>query len=570
MTLDYNIVVGGKAGQGMQTIADVLGKLFVRGGYEVFGSQDYMSRIRGGHNFSMLRVCDHEVLSQKPAIDLLIALDKETIDRHLAEVAAMGVVFYDGESVKVDTNDKRFVSISWDSIAVQIGGNKIYSNIVAVGACIGLWKYDLDLLNQLIKETFHKKDPKIVETNLRVALQGYDLTKNAKNGIQIMRKAASGKMFITGIDAIGLGALSSGIKFYSGYPMTPSTGLLNFVAAKADDFGIVVEQAEDEIAAVNMAVGASYAGVRAMTGTSGGGFCLMTEGVSLIGCIEVPLVLMLGQRPGPSTGLPTRTEQGDLEFALYSGQGEFPRFIFAPRTPEDAYYLTQKAFNVADKYQVLSIIMSDQHLADSNWTLTKFDTKKIPIERHLLSAEELQKINLYQRYAPSETGVSPRTIPGASDHLVIVDSDEHDKDGHITEDLQWRETIVKKRLSKYSAMIQEIAPPLKHGHEKATIVLVGWGSTYGAMKEAVDRLMAKGSKVTMLHFNELWPLPVDSIKKELEHYEKIVAVENNATAQFMRILTSQTGIMPTHTILRFNGQPFNPDLIVNEFEKVVR
>jgi 2-oxoglutarate ferredoxin oxidoreductase subunit alpha len=569
MNLDYNIVIGGKAGQGLQTISDALSKLFLRGGHEVFTSQDYMSRVRGGHNFFMIRVSDQPIGAQKPKIDLLIALDQETVDLHWPDLEPEAFVFYDGESVHLSREDKRLISIPWDKVASTIGGNTIFANTVAVGACCGLLNFDLSLLAGLLQEAFAKKDLKIIETNLKCAKAGYELTKILKSKVSIQSGNTTGKMYINGSEAIGLGAIASGVKFYSGYPMTPSTGILNYIAGKADDFSIVVEQAEDEIAAINFAAGAAYAGVRAMTATSGGGFCLMTEGVSLIGSIEVPVVIVLGQRPGPSTGLPTRTEQGDLEFALYAGQGEFPRFIFAPRTPEDAFYLTQKAFNLADKYQVLALIMSDQHLADSGWTLAKFDPEKTKIERHLLDEQTLAGLKEYRRYDLSETGVSPRTIPGASRHLVIADSDEHDNRGHITEDLSWREEIVKKRLAKYKYMREEISLPLKYGDSAAKTVLVGWGSTYGAMKEAVDILKAKNRKVAMLHFNELWPLPADYLGRELSKYDNIVAVENNATAQFMRIISGQTGILPTHKILRFNGQPFYPQLIADIFQKEV-
>lgn len=569
MNLDYNIIIGGKAGQGLQTISDALSKLFLRGGYEVFTSQDYMSRVRGGHNFFMIRVSDQPVGAQKPKIDLLIALDQETIDLHWLDLEPEAFVFYDGESVHLSREDKRLISIPWDKIASTIGGNTIFANTVAVGACCGLLNFDLSLLSGLLHEVFAKKDPKIIETNLKCAEAGFELAKNLKSKVSIKPGKTTGKMYINGSESIGLGAIASGVKFYSGYPMTPSTGILNYIAGKADEFKIVVEQAEDEIAAINFVAGAAYTGVRAMTATSGGGFCLMTEGVSLIGSIEVPVVVVLGQRPGPSTGLPTRTEQGDLEFALSAGQGEFPRFIFAPRTPEDAFYLTQKAFNLADKYQVLAMIMSDQHLADSGWTLEKFNTEKIQIERYLLSQQELADLKEYRRYDLSATGVSPRTIPGASRHLVIADSDEHDHKGHITEDLQWREEIVKKRLAKYKYMKEEISLPKKYGDNSAETVLIGWGSTYGAMKEAIDILIAKNKKVVMLHFNELWPLPADYLSRELSKYENIVAVENNATAQFMRIISGQTGILPTHNILRFNGQPFYPQLIVDLFQKEV-
>jgi 2-oxoglutarate ferredoxin oxidoreductase subunit alpha len=374
-------------------------------------------------------------------------------------------------------------------------------------------------------------------------------------------------MLISGNDAIGLGAIASGVKFYSAYPMTPSTGIMNYIAGKEEEYGIIVEQAEDEVAAINMALGASFAGARAMTGTSGGGFALMVEGLSLAGITETPVVIALAQRPGPATGLPTRTEQGDLQFALHTAHGEFPRVIFAPGTPEQAFYLTNKAFGIAEKYQIPVILLTDQYLADSEWTFNTFDLGKIHYSDHRLRGDALKNLPDYKRHAFTETGVTPLGIPGDSKHLVVTDSDEHDEEGHIIEDGETRIKMMDKRLFKKLPHIREdIAPPLSYGSDNPDILLAGWGSTYGLLKEAVD-VLSKDMNTGMLHFSEIYPFP--EVEKFdylslLKNAKAALCIENNATSQFARLMRAETGFEFKIKINKYDGRPFMLDSLLGE------
>ncbi len=569
--MDYTIKVGGEAGQGIQTIGGTLARLFARAGYHVFTHQDYESRVRGGHNFYQVRFSDKPVIASRIKIDILVALDRESIDRYEGDLSDEGRIVYDSSSLKQKFDKPAFLDIPFSTLAVEQGGSKIMSNIVAVGAVLGMLGMDLDLLNSIIQDAFKKKKDDIVTGNIKAAKAGHDYAETACESCSYSVSGHRGndqpKMLIAGNEAIGFGAVASGLKFYSAYPMTPSTGIMNYIAGKEEEFGIIVEQAEDEIAAVNMALGASFAGVRAMTGTSGGGFALMTEGLSLAGITETPVVIALAQRPGPATGLPTRTEQGDLQFALHAGHGEFPRVIFAPGTPEEAFYLTNKAFELTEKYQVPVIIMTDQYLADSQWTYDKFDLTKVAYTDYRLSGEKLRNMTEYKRYAYTETGITPLAIPGESEHLVVADSDEHDEEGHIIEDGETRVSMMKKRLfNKLPHIRREIAPPLYYGSEDADIVLTGWGSTYGVLKETVD-LLSGSQSIAMLHFSELYPMPLTDKMDYVSILKKAgrtVCIENNATGQFARLLRAETGVEFSSGINKYDGRPFTVDELTGE------
>jgi 2-oxoglutarate ferredoxin oxidoreductase subunit alpha len=444
------------------------------------------------------------------------------------------------------------------------------ANSVAVGAILGLFGLDIDVFAAIAESAMHKKGEGVIATNITVAQAGLDfvlLNYPDIDSFKITQPQEKGLMLINGNQAIGLGALLSGCRFFAAYPMTPSTSIMVYLAGKAKEYGIIVEQAEDEIAAINMALGASFGGVRAMTATSGGGYALMTEGVSLAGITETPIVIAEVQRPGPATGLPTRTEQGDLFFVLYGGHGEFPRVVLTPGTPEQAFYLTNKAFHLAEKYQIPVIIMSDQYLADSEWTFSGFDAEQLLYEDFRLRGESLRETPSYQRYQYTENGVSPLAVPGEPKHLVVVDSDEHDEDGHIIEDAQTRTAMVEKRLHKKMPLLrQEIAPPTFHGDGQARILLVGYGSTYGVMKEAVDILSEK-QPTGMLHFSEVCPFPlVDEFDyvAVLKQAALAVCVENNATGQFARLIRMETGFEFAACINKYDGRPFGLDTLLGE------
>ena len=572
--MDYTIKIGGEAGQGIQTIGDTLARVFSRTGYHVFTHQDYESRIRGGHNFFQIRFSDKPVMSSRKKIDILVALDKESIPLHEKELSESGQIIYDSASLKQKYDKPQFLDIPFVNLAVEHGGNKIMANTVATGAVLGMLGMELGILLGIIKDIFGKKGEDIIKANGDAAVAGHDFA--VKQCITCSFSAAplaKPRMLIAGIDSIGLGAVASGCKFYSAYPMTPSTGIMNYIAGKGKEYGIIVEQAEDEIAAINMALGASFAGVRAMTGTAGGGFALMVEGLSLAGMTETPIVIALGQRPAPATGFPTRTEQADLNFALYTSHGEFPRVIFAPGTPEQAFYLTNKAFDLAEKYQIPVIIMFDTYLSDSEWTFEGFDVSKLRNTEYRLRGEAMEKLSEYKRHALTESGVSPLAIPGESKNLVVTDSDEHDEEGHIVEDAETRIKMVDKRLFKKLPLIrQEIEPPVLYGDSKPDIVVVGWGSNYGVMRECVDTL-SKNVKIAMLHFSEIYPFPsMDKFDymKILNNAKLTICIENNATGQFARLMRAETGFEFKASINRFDGRPFLLEELLEEIDANIR
>jgi 2-oxoglutarate ferredoxin oxidoreductase subunit alpha len=342
---------------------------------------------------------------------------------------------------------------------------------------------------------------------------------------------------------------------------------MNYLATKEKEYGIVVEQAEDEIAAINMSIGASFAGVRSMTGTSGGGFALMVEGVSLAGMTETPIVIAMGQRPGPATGFPTRTEQWDLQFILSAGHGEFPRLVFAPGSPEQAFSLTNKAFDLAEKYQIPAFILFDTYLSDSQWTYRGFDLSRLRNTDYRIRGEAFQNLAYYKRYGYTESGVSPLAVPGDAGHLVVTDSDEHDENGHIVEDAATRIMMVEKRLLKKLPLIKrEVAAPFLYGDHDPRIVIVGWGSTFGVMKEAVDAL-SRSHRIAMLHFSEVYPLPLterfDYIRL-LRNAKKTICIENNATGQFERLLRAEQGYEFQAHIHKYDGRPFSREELVGE------
>ena len=570
MKTDITIKIAGEAGQGLQTMGQLIAKSLSRRGLNVFASQALQSRIRGGHNCFQIRVSDARVLAPNDTTDILIALDNDS-SCHLQELKKDSIVIFDSSSVKITTDKGIFLDLALEKIAKESAGNKLMANTVAVGAVLGLLECDINILFNLIRESFGLKSRDIAELNIKAAQAGYDnaYKKVPGNCFSLLNCPKSEpKMLMSASESIALGALAAGCKFISAYPMSPSTGIMTYLASKSGEFGIVVEQSEDEIASINIALGASYAGVRAMTASSGGGFALMVEGLSLAGMTETPLVIVDAQRPGPATGLPTRTAQEDLEYVIFAGHGEFPRAVLAPSTIEDAFYCALKAFDLADKYQIPVIILSDQLLADSFSTVEAFDLDSLKIQRHILVDEELKKVKDYKRYQITESGVSPRALPGNPYGLVVVDSDEHDESGHITEDLDFiRPEMVKKRNRKNEDLLKEMAAPLNYGSKSMRNVLIGWGSTFGALKEAVDLLNADNQEASLVHFNQVWPLNKEYFDF-LDKAEFVCVAENNFRGQFARLIASCSGKIIENKINKFNGLPFTAGEIVREYKRL--
>jgi 2-oxoglutarate ferredoxin oxidoreductase subunit alpha len=573
MTNELNILVGGEAGQGVQSVGQILVKTITRSGLNIFADQDYENRVRGGHNFFRIR-CGGKPVSPDEKLDLLVALNRETVDLHRGEVTDGGVIIHDGEQTGIRRRGGSYFSVPLEKIAVETGGNRVMTNTVAAGAVLGLTGFGLDLLESVLRGEFARLDKKIIEGNLAAAGAGYRYAVDNGKGLlkKNLRKKArpDGKMLLNGNESFSLGALVAGCKFISGYPMTPATPILEYFAGKGPDYGAVAVHVEDEISAVNMAIGAAFTGVRAMTATSGGGFALMVEGLSLAGITETPLVIVLAQRPGPATGMPTRTEQGELEFALHAGHGEFPRAILAPANAEDAFPTAVKAFNLAEKYQTPVIVLTDHFFATSYMSVERFDLNKVVIERgELLSDKEANKIG-YKRHLLTPSGVSPRAFPMQGRGLVITDSDEHDETGHMIEAGETRIEQDLKRLKKLNGMKKEITPPGKKITPEAELILIGWGSSYGAITEAATLLNEKGVSTGVIHLSQLWPFPSEKVASALRGTAKKIVVESNATGQLGRLMRRETGIQADGNILRFDGRPLTAAYILKQLEKEVR
>jgi len=571
MPIDFNFMVGGEAGQGVQFVGFLLSKVFARGGYHIFADQDYESRVRGGHNFFRVRVSDSKVHAVAEGVDILIALNMDSIELHQPKMVAQGIIIFDGEKIKgVSDDNGSFLSIPLEKLAEEKAGDKLMINTIALGAALSLVDYDLNMLNEVLKDRFGKG--KVGDSNISAAKAGYDYVQSKHKGKFRKLKPLSDtkRMLLTGNEAISLGAIAAGCKFMAAYPMTPASSIMEYFAAKSKELDLVMVHAEDEIAAINMAIGAAYAGVRAMTATSGSGLCLMVEGIGLAGVTETPIVIIDAQRPGPAVGLPTRTEQGDLQFVLHAHHGDFPRAILAPATIEDAFWVTVNAFNWAEKYQLPAIILTDQHLASSHVTVDLLDLSQVTIDRGILFSEKKDDPLEYMRHRVTKSGISPRAFPGLGEALVVTDCDEHDEEGHLTEDAGERTAQVQKRLRKLIPLEKEIGTPQKYGPKRAATTLISWGSTYGAIHEALDILCKEDASVNMLHLNELWPFPARAVADALGKARNSYVIENNATGQLARLIKTETGYDVGGRILKYDGRPFTPSYIAQVVQKEVR
>jgi 2-oxoglutarate ferredoxin oxidoreductase subunit alpha len=558
-----NILVGGEAGQGLVTIGDFMAKALVHSGYEIHVTQNYMSRVRGGHNTFAIRTGPEPVWAPVEDVDILVALDQQTIDLHKNELTKQGVVI---ASDAFDVGDLPALKVPLKELAPK----RIFQNVAALGVLASTICHNIGDLEQFLAKSFAKKGEEVVRQNLEVLRAAYrwresqDFTVECMPPTQMEVDAeGSGRLMMHGNQAIALGALAAGCNFCSFYPMTPSTTVALTLDALGRDLGVVVEQVEDEIAAMNMALGASFAGAKALVATSGGGFALMCEGLSLAGMTETPLVIALVQRPGPATGLPTRTEQADLNLALYAGHGEFPRAILTPGTVEECFELAHKAFDLAERSQGPVFILSDQYLADSYRSVAPFDLNAYPqTEGPLLEADPY-----YVRFALTPNGVSPRVVPGASKALVVLDSDEHTPDGHITEDLDVRIRMNNKRLKKAKLLARDMFHPGRYEDENPERLLVCWGSTLGAAREAARLLTSRGKRTGVLHFPQVWPLVPEQFMSALEAAGEVVFVEGNATGQFAALVRQQTGFVAHKQALRYDGLPLTARYIATAVEQ---
>jgi 2-oxoglutarate/2-oxoacid ferredoxin oxidoreductase subunit alpha len=530
--LDVQVAITGAAGQGIQTVGDIVSQTILSSGYPVITTKEYESRIRGGNSSYRIRIGQEPPTALREQIDVLLALNEGAKTYYSSLLGPEGAI----------------IELPFSTIAEEIGGSKLYANSVAAGALVATLGIELSLLENVLTGMFSGKGQEVVRGNLATSKAGY----SAVSALYSLSSRDFEYFLVSVNDVITLGAAYSGCRFISAYPMSPSTGIITRFAGD-EGLGVFAEQAEDEIAAINMAIGASYAGARAMTATSGGGFALMSEAISLAGMTETPIVIVLAQRPGPATGLPTRTAQEDLLFSISAGHGEFAKAVLAPADPREALEKTIRAFALADRYQCPVIILTDQYLSDSHFSYSEFDVPHLSRTKPFADPSLIQQ---YRRYLFTEDGISPRLYPGQSEHLVSVDSDEHDEMGHISENLnEIRQGMVAKRMTKLRELKKEIALPQEYRVSDADTLLVSWGSTRGAVYQVVDRLRDRGKRVGAIHFTELWPLP----KHGFPEGPKYITVEGNSFGQLACLLRMEYGIMIDATISRTDGLPITVD-----------
>jgi 2-oxoglutarate ferredoxin oxidoreductase subunit alpha len=566
---DLAIVLCGEAGQGIQTVEHVLTRVLKRSGYHVFATKEYMSRVRGGFNSTEIRVATDRVAAHVDRIDLLIPLGPGAIEHMGDRVAKDTIILGDcavlGECSHLG-GDHPIHDVPFTAMAEELG-SKMYANVIGVGVIGGLLDANERKAEEFLEETFSRKGDKVVADNLEALAMGIALGRQFKeDGLLVANipkdLAIKDEVLLNGAEAVATGAIAGGCNVIASYPMSPSTGVLVFLAKHAKEFDILAEQAEDEIAAINMALGAWYAGGRAMVTTSGGGFALMVEGISLAGIMESPVVVHLAQRPGPATGLPTRTEQADLNMVLYAGHGEFPRVIFAPGDIHQAFHLTRQAFDIADRFQCPVFVLTDQYTVDSYYNTPPISLSYDDLISHVVPTDAD-----YVRYAITDDGVSPRGIPGLGEGLVKADSDEHYEDGTITEEEGVRNAQNEKRLRKAEAILEAAIPPRYEGPDEPELLVIGWGSTYHAIKEAIEELDRED--VAHLHLHQVYPLPPE-VEWRIMSAGRTVLVEGNATSQLGRLIRGETGQDIEDKLLKYSGMQFSVEEVEAHLRDVLK
>lgn len=545
----FNLKIGAPAGFGVMTTGPMLAKMIKRNGYYVFAYPEYPSLIRGGYNNYQICIADSAVYSTYKNYDLILALDSVVFKREV--LTSETLVLVDKENVEIPDGLKcSFLSIPFKDMIKKEGLLPVVKNTIAVGAAAKLMGLDFNIVETVLKETYPAK---VIDVNIKAAKVGFDfiqeqmfLSKFKKNNDIV------DQIVISGNDSIACGAITAGMNFYSTYPMTPASSLLHTLASSAEEYGIIVKHAEDEISGVNMAIGAAYAGARAMTGTAGGGLSLMTEALGLAAMTETPLVVALAQRPGPATGVPTFTEQSDLQFVLNASHGEFVRIILTPGDVDELYSMTFDAFNLAERYQVPVFILTDKYLSES-LTMTKpFDSEGLEIDRgFIFEGNSTYSMAMFQRYKEKENGVPVRSIPGTEGGLHKTPSNEHDTYGFVSDDPKVRKEQQDRRFSKVEHIVSEMSLPVLYGAENAEITFVCWGSLKMNLLEA----MKHTDKFNFIHFNAVEPLDWTEVEAMFEGIEPIL-IENNFTGQLGRIIQEKTDINFSDMFLKYDGRPF--------------
>ncbi|QQG44786.1 MAG: 2-oxoacid:acceptor oxidoreductase subunit alpha [Candidatus Roizmanbacteria bacterium] len=565
--------IGGEAGFGIMTSGVTFAKIATRSGYHIFDYAEYPSLVRGGHNTYEVLFSEEEVFATQKKIDLLICLNQTTYDFHKSRLDSNSLVVYDNGMFEINDNIVK-VHLPFKSILQELNGQQVMMNTIVLGATMALLEGDINLLYSMIEEQFQRKGKEVVDYNKQFAQKGYEYIKNNhpdKIKSILIKKDEKEKLVMTGNESFSLGTVTADCRLYAAYPMTPASSILTVLAQWQNQTGMIVRHAEDEIAVINTALGSSQSGARSAVGTSGGGFALMTETISFSGTAELPLVIFLGQRPGPATGMPTWTEQGDLLFACYSGHGEFPKIVLAPGDIDEMLKLTVKAFDLADIYQVPVIILADKLLCESHKSLDKeqamsFMTNYQPNRGKTVCSPTDKP---YLRYKLSDDGISERLIPGVQGSFYQSNSYEHIEDGHTTEQSKPRFEQVNKRGKKINTYLtKDFDLPAVYGDvENANIVFVSWGSNKGAILEAQKILYAQGTKSAFIHFTHVYPIDSNKVNGLFSKDKRYILIENNSQAQFGQLLRMQTGVEIKEKFLKYDGRPVWVEEIVDYIKK---
>jgi 2-oxoglutarate ferredoxin oxidoreductase subunit alpha len=582
---EVTIGIGGAAGDGLDKSGDTLAKTAGRLGLHVYAYNSYQSIIRGGHIWLRVRLGEEKVYNHGDRLTALVALNQDSIERHAPEVDEGGFVIFNSDKLKCEPSlvkkDVQILGLPMGEVTAEVAKTHgaiqpIMQNTVAVGAVMALTNIDFAVGAEVLKDTFAHKGDKVIDLNVSLLSAGYEYAKSkAKPLSKTFKFSKTRRPFVTGNEVFGIAAAAAGCKFYSAYPMTPASTILHWMANHAEQAGICVKQAEDELAVINMAVGAGIAGVRSMCATAGGGFALMTEAIGMAGIMESPVVCIEVQRGGPSTGLPTKTEQADLNQVYGASQGEFPRMIVAPRDTADCFDTTVEAFNVAEKYQMPVLIMSDLLLSEHPETVEpavfKHDVK---IDRGSMVHEWPESNGKFKRFSlVAHNGVSPRSIPGTANTIYTSGTDEHDEYGILISDMftaaPVRRKMMEKRMTKFEHLLKELPAPKLEGPADAAVTLVGWGSTYGVIREAAELLTASGVKTNYVIGKYLLPFHTKEWTELLGKCKKKISVEANFTSQFARHLKAETGISMDGHVIKYDGEPYEPLYVAEHVKRIL-
>ena len=562
----FVVKLAGESGMGVNSVGEIFAKAVKNSGMYIFAYREYPSLIKGGFAHYQIDIADYPINSSSRECDVLLCLSREALIAYLDTVTDGGLIIHNVIKTLLGQRELEIIAqknitlcyVPSRELVLQLTGNKLMANTLMLGVVWQVLGVELEPLIEMVRHIFHKK-PAVIDGNITCLKAGFafSLPSYLPAGLKSARiDRYADDLLMTGNHAIALGAISAGVRAYYAYPMTPSSSILSYLSAVSEQTGMLVKQIEDEISVANMAVGSMFVGTRTLIGTSGGGFDLMTETISLAAMTETPLVCVLAQRPGPATGLPTWTNAADLNLAVYAGHGEYTRLVIAAHDLRSCYLAVQHAFNFAEKYQIPVIVLTEKQVAESIFQVDALP-QPVPIQRSLVSETELAIHTSDDRFAVTQTGISPRWLPGQSDQTFIGNSDEHLGDGSLTEDAQPAAAMYQKRLDKEKGLLQELSHPEIFGSSQPDISFVGWGSVKNTMLDVITILeKTTGHRIAYLHYEYVFPLKTEVFMRFAAAAKQLVLIENNATGQLGRLLTAHTGVLLPDMVLKYDGRPF--------------